>query len=76
MPEWIVIDRLEGDIAVCEYPGGDIRTLPLEALPEHTREGDCLRLEGDRLLHDPDETCRRREANRALLRELMGDVKE
>jgi hypothetical protein len=73
MPEYVVIDRLGGGFAVCEYPDGNTRTVPAGALPENAREGDCLRLEGDRLIADPDETRRRREANLALLRGLIKD---
>lgn len=38
----IVIDRFEGEYAVCEEEGGSFRKIPKVFLPAGSREGDCL----------------------------------
>ena len=74
MDKWLIIDRIEGDFAVCEDQRGQRRELPLNALPQDIREGDFLRhietgtptgYEIDR-----EETQKRREANKALFDKL------
>jgi len=37
-----VIDRIEGDFAVCELEDGEIRNVPLGELPEGVKEGMVL----------------------------------
>jgi len=62
MPEFVVIDRFEGDWAVLERADLSIVTVALAAVPPGTREGEVLRLDGDGSLHpDAEETQRRRE---------------
>ena len=39
--EWI-IDRIEGNIAVCEYEAGKTVDVLLSALPKGVKEGDTL----------------------------------
>lgn len=58
----LVIDRIEGGIAVCEAEEGR-RELPLSELPAEAREGDCLVLvDGVWQIHR-EETLRRRRQN-------------
>lgn len=42
----IIIDRFEGDSAVCEG-GGKLFILPRILLPAEAKEGDCLKLSLD-----------------------------
>lgn len=67
----LIIDRIEGDFAVCEQDGRAMRTLPLAQLPPGVHEGDCLRETADGYAVDQEETQRRRAANRELLRGLF-----
>lgn len=39
--KWI-IDRFEGDFALCEIEKGVIYNIPRAALPENVREGDVI----------------------------------
>ena len=48
----LVIDRIEGGIAVCETEDGR-RELPLAGLPAGVREGDCVGLRGRQLADQP-----------------------
>ena len=38
----LFIDRIEGDLAVCETEDGEFLTLPLRDLPDGLREGSVL----------------------------------
>lgn len=69
----LIVDRIEGDIAVCEGPGRAKEELPLAALPPGVREGDCLRKTEEGYEIDREETRRLRAANRDLFRGLLGE---
>lgn len=58
----LIVDRIEGSLAVCEGDQGR-KELLLETLPERVREGDCLRWEDGRWTVDEEETLRRRQQN-------------
>ena len=58
----LVIDRIEGGIAVCETEDGR-RELPLTGLPAGVREGDCLVCVDGSWQIDREETLRRRQQN-------------
>ncbi len=36
------VDRIEDNLAVCEAADGEILTIPIDALPDGTREGSVL----------------------------------
>ncbi len=38
----IIIDRIEGDFAVCELEDGSMKDIPLVELPTETKEGSVL----------------------------------
>lgn len=44
----LIIDRFEGEFAVCEYEKGKTLDLPTALLPADAKEGDVLRLTVDR----------------------------
>ena len=84
----LVVDRVEGDLAVVEVDGGAVLDLPLWLLPAGTREGDVVTVaasgEEDGALRltlrvDPAAGARGREAAAARLERLRardpgGDV--
>ncbi|HIZ56267.1 MAG TPA: DUF3006 domain-containing protein [Firmicutes bacterium] len=55
------VDRIEGNLAVCEGPAGQMRQVPLADLPPGIREGDLLTEEGGSWTFLPEETRARRE---------------
>lgn len=57
----IVIDRFEGDFAVCEYPDGRMKNILLVDLPINAREGEVLVESGGEYVLDSVETESRRE---------------
>ena len=70
--EQLIIDRFEGNLAICETPAGDFVELDRTLLPAEAGEGDCLvPLPQGGYAIDQDETQRRRAANAALLRSLF-----
>lgn len=56
----MIVDRIEGGIAVCEADDRTMIDVPLSELPEGTREGTVLRLENGRYAVDKAEEESRR----------------
>ena len=73
---YIVIDRIEEEIAVCEIDEEVYRHIPLCELPKGVQEGDVLSVTGVLgdanavIVIDREETQRRRIAAKALLEKL------
>lgn len=67
-----IIDRLEGEHAVCEDEERQMHTFPLTALPDGAREGDGICLGDDgRVRPDPEYARQNRLAAQALLKKLL-----
>lgn len=49
-----VIDRFEGNFAVCETPERKMVNVPRRLLPESAREGMAVLFNGQRYVSDPD----------------------
>ena len=43
----VIIDRFEGDFAVCEKPDRKMLNIRREKLPQDAKEGDALIIDGD-----------------------------
>lgn len=56
----LIVDRIEGTIAVCETVSASIVDVPLSDLPEGTKEGSVLRLENGSYVIDAEEERSRR----------------
>ncbi len=67
----LIIDRFEGNFAVCEDEGREMHCIPRGELPEDAREGDCLVREDGRWQLDRQEAQVRREMQARRLRALM-----
>ena len=63
----LVIDRIEGGLAVCEAPDRTMREISRTDLPAEAKEGDRLRREGNRWIVDTKAS----EAGKSALRERM-----
>ena len=70
MSNILIVDRIEGDLAICEDETRALRPIPLSQLPKGVREGDCLRPEGDGYAIDKEEAARRRAFNKDLFDRL------
>lgn len=68
----VIIDRFEGEYAVCEKENLDMIDIEIERLPEGVKEGDILIIEDNNIRIDKDET----ENRRKRIEELMNDLLE
>lgn len=64
-----VIDRFEGDYAVCEKDDKEMVNIERGKVPFEAKEGDVLVL-GDRIMIDMKETERRNKAIEKLIKDL------
>jgi len=65
-----IIDRFEGDYAVCEDENKQMVNIERRKIPAEAREGYVLIQQGDRFIIDIDETNRRKQKIQRLMDEL------
>lgn len=68
-----IVDRIEGQFAVCETDDGAVTDLLLTELPPGVQEGDVLTLGREGYEIDSAETLRRRRRNTSLFQSLLED---
>jgi Protein of unknown function (DUF3006) len=68
-----IIDRFEGDLAVCEAEDGKMVEIEKSKLPENAEVGDIIVLENGHFRVDKEETDRRRKEIEDLMNELFED---
>ena len=56
-----IIDRIEGNIAVCEDENGKMIEIDILKLPQNIKEGDCIKLENSNYVKDEKYTEERKE---------------
>lgn len=56
----VIIDRFEGNFAVCEKEDMSMTNIPKDKLPEEAKEGDILLIEVDNIVVDKEATKTRR----------------
>ena len=66
----LIIDRIEGDLAVLEREDGSTYAVSRDSLPTGAAAGDVLREQNGRLVPDPDETANRRDMAFSLEQKL------
>lgn len=69
----VIIDRFEGDVAVCEKPDRTMMNIPRARLPCGAREGSVLIIEGDNIRIDATGTARRKKAIEDKMKDLWKD---
>ena len=69
-PDELIVDQLEGEMAVCERPDGTTVALPRSELPRDLRPGMVLRREGGAYRPDPEREATRRASVRRLWNRL------
>lgn len=67
----MIVDRIEGDLAVVEIEKGHFKNVPLSNIAGHVRDGAVLASDGTGYTVDEIETRRRSEAACALLNSLF-----
>ena len=68
----LIVDRLEGEYAVCERAGEGMISLPLNQLPAGIRDGDVLTKQNGSYRIDREASQRRKEEVEAKRRRLFG----
>jgi Protein of unknown function (DUF3006) len=68
-----IIDRFEGDLAVCEAEDGKMVDIEKSRLPKNAEVGDVIVLENGHFRVDKKETDRRRKEIEDLMNELFED---
>ncbi len=71
----VIIDRFEGDFAVCEKHDRTMVTIRRDKLPTGAKEGDVLVIEGDTIKIDLSETAKRKKAADDLMKDLWKERK-
>lgn len=66
----VIIDRFEGNFAVCEKEDEEMINIEKSKLPINSKEGDVLIIEGESITFDEEETNARRERMRKLMDSL------
>jgi hypothetical protein len=66
----VVIDRFEGDYAVCEKEDREMIDIKRDCLPKEAKEGDVLDIEGDKIIIDVNETEKRKKEIEELTKDL------
>lgn len=66
----VVIDRFEGEFAVCEREDRTMVNIPRTKVPAGAREGDVLAIDSEAISIDRDETARRTMEIEALLKRI------
>jgi hypothetical protein len=66
----VIIDRFEGDYAVCEREDRKMINIEKRRLPEGVKEGDALIINGDVIKIERQETNRKKEEIKKLMDEL------
>lgn len=67
---YFILDRFEGEFAVCEDENGDMRSIAKAELPKNIKEGDVLRFDGSGYSFDAERTSLRQERVKKLLSRL------
>ena len=68
-----IIDRFEGNIAVVEINGGDMKDFPKSSLPKGAKVGDMLIIDGDKITVSKEGTKQLKKEIDDLMDELFED---
>ena len=66
----VIVDRIEGEFAVVEFPDRTTKDVFLADLPDGTGRGNCLEYNGMTYVAAPEETARRKTAIKKLTESL------
>jgi hypothetical protein len=67
----VIIDRFEGEIAVCEQDDRTMLNIPRSQLPDGAKEGDVLIIDGDNISIDSSATLQRKKSINARFKNLI-----
>jgi len=66
----VIIDRFEGDYAVCENEDRTMANIEKSKIPSEAKEGDVLQISDDKIIIDEAETIKRKNRIEELAKDL------
>ena len=66
----VIVDRIEGDFAVCEQDNRQMIDIPMKNIAFIPKEGDVLILDGNDMKFDFEETLRRKKEIEDMTKDL------
>ena len=69
----VVVERLEGEFAVVEFPDRSTKDVPIDQLPADVKAGDCFWFEQDKYIPAPEETEKRKAEITKLAQSMWED---
>jgi len=66
----VIIDRFEGDFAVCEKGDRQMIDIKKDKVPSTAKEGDVLNITGDKITIDIEETKKKKKEIEELTKDL------
>lgn len=73
MARYWIIDRFEGEYALCESSKGELLSIARKCIPPEAVEGDLLHLVDDTYYLDPEATYLRRQAAKEKFASLLSE---
>ncbi|MCT4620979.1 MAG: DUF3006 domain-containing protein [Marinisporobacter sp.] len=67
---YMIIDRFEENLVVCEREDGKIVNIERSTIPQDAKEGDVLVLDGNRIFIDQEETLKRKKKIEKIMKDL------
>ncbi|MEG1448076.1 MAG: DUF3006 domain-containing protein [Oscillospiraceae bacterium] len=71
MKAQLIIDRFEGELAICEDENKKHHEIKRDTLPSYAKEGDVLVVEDGKYIIDTNKTAENRNRNFNLLNKLL-----
>ena len=68
--EYVIVDRFEGNYAICEDKNSEMINIDRSKIPKEAKEGAVLKIKGDRIEIDYDETGERKDRILELMEPL------
>jgi len=69
----VIVDRIEGQLAVIEFPDRTTKDVPLNELPVTLKPGDCFWYSEGHYVSAPEETAKRRAKVNELMKSMWND---
>lgn len=69
----VIVDRIEGQFAVIEFPDRTTKDVPLIELPKGIKSGDCFLFREGQHVPAPEETVKRQAKMNDLMKSMWND---
>ena len=69
----VIVDRIEGQLAVIEFPDRTTKDIPVNELPKDLKPGDCFLYNDGLFFAAPEETLKRKAKMDELIKSMWND---